>query len=65
MHQTQHVPAWYVSGIQDPLGDPATVAAYRETFPWIDIDVLEGAGQLLFFQKFQELIPRIAESAHS
>ena len=65
VHATQHIPAWYVSGSQDPLGDPSTIAAYRETFPWIDIDVMEDAGQLLFFQKFEELIPRIAESAQT
>lgn len=57
------VPAWFVSGMQDPLGDPVTIASYREAYPWIEIEVIEDAGQLLFFQQFEYLIPRIAESA--
>lgn len=64
VRQTSDVPAWFVSGMQDPLGDQATIAAYREVYPWIDIEVVEDAGQLLFFQQFENLIPRIAKSAH-
>lgn len=64
VRKTRDVPGWYISGLQDPLGDPATIAAYREAFPWIEIDVIEDAGQLLFFQCFQQLIPRIAETVH-
>ncbi len=62
VQQTKDIPAWYVSGDEDPLGDPATIAAYREAYPWINIEVVDNAGQLLFYQKFEELIPRIAES---
>jgi pimeloyl-ACP methyl ester carboxylesterase/DNA-binding CsgD family transcriptional regulator len=56
-------PTWFVSGLQDPLGDAATIAAYRERFPWINIEVVEDAGQLLFFQQYKNLIPRFAEAA--
>ena len=55
-------PTWFVSGLQDPLGDAATIAAYRERFPWINIEVVEDAGQLLFFQQYKNLIPRFAEA---
>ena len=56
-------PIRFVSGLQDPLGDAATIAAYRERFPWINIDVIEDAGQLLFFQKYRELVPQFADAA--
>lgn len=56
-------PIRFVSGLQDPLGDAATVAAYRDRFPWIDIDVVEDAGQLLFFQKYRDLVPDFARAA--
>ncbi len=57
------IPTWFVSGLQDPLGDLGAIAAYRERFPWIAIDVIEDGGQLLFFQHFQSLIPKIADAA--
>lgn len=62
VRETKDIPAWYVSGNEDPLGDPATIAAYREAYPWIQIEVVENAGQLLFFQHFDHLVPRIADS---
>lgn len=43
--------------------DIATIAGYRETCPWINVEVLPNAGQLLLFQHFETLIPRIAEAA--
>lgn len=59
----RNTPIRFVSGLQDPLGDAATIAAYRERFPWIHIDVAEDAGQLLFFQKYRELVPQFAAAA--
>lgn len=59
----RNTPVWFVNGLQDPLGDAATIAAYRERFPWINIEVVEDAGQLLFFQKYRDLIPRFSEAA--
>ncbi len=58
----RNTPTWFISGLQDPLGDIATIAAYRERFPWISIEVVENAGQLLFFQKYRDLIPKFAEA---
>ena len=65
VRRTRSTPSWFVSGLQDPLGDPATIAAYREAFPWIRIEVIEDAGQLIFFQKFRLIVPRMAEFAHA
>jgi len=65
VRRTRDTPAWFVSGLQDPLGDPATIAAYREVFPWIQIEVIEKAGQLIFFQEFRRLVPRIARFVHA
>ncbi len=61
--RVRETPAWYCSGTQDPLGDPSVIAAYRETYPWLEIEVRQNAGQLLFFQQFEYLIPKIAAAA--
>ncbi|MGB7316389.1 MAG: LuxR C-terminal-related transcriptional regulator [Planktotalea sp.] len=55
---------WFVNGGQDPATDIATIAEYRETYPWIDIEVISDAGQLLIFQEYDTLLPRIAAAAH-
>ncbi len=56
-------PTWFVNGLEDPTFDAATIADYRDHFPWITIDVVAGAGQLLIYQLYPELIPRIAQAA--
>ncbi|MEP5153006.1 helix-turn-helix transcriptional regulator, partial [Planktotalea sp.] len=48
---------WFVNGAQDPATDIATIAEYREAYPWIDIDAIPDAGQLLIFQHYETLIP--------
>ena len=54
---------WFVNGGQDPATDIATISEYRETYPWIDIEVILDGGQMLVFQHFDTLIPRIAAAA--
>lgn len=54
---------WFVNGGQDPATDIATIARYRETYPWIDIEVIPDAGQILIYQHYDTLIPRIAAAA--
>lgn len=56
---------WFVNGGQDPATDIATIAQYRETYPWIDIEVIRDAGQMLIFQHYDTLIPRIAAAARN
>lgn len=54
---------WCVNGGQDPATDIATIAEYREAYPWINIEVIPDAGQLLVFQHYETLIPRITAAA--
>ncbi len=54
---------WFVNGGQDPATDIATIAEYREVYPWIDIEVMPDAGQMLIYQHYDDLIPKIAAAA--
>lgn len=56
-------PTWFINGGQDPSSDVATIAQYREAFPWIKIEVITDAGQLLIYQQFETVIPKLAEAA--
>lgn len=63
LHKSKDTPIWFVNGMEDPLYDSATIAAYREQYPWINIETVEQGGQLLIFLQYKMLIPRIAEAA--
>ncbi len=65
MHQAKGIKTWFINGIEDPSTDAATIAEYRDAYPWIDIQVLPNAGQMLIYSKFTEVIPRIAEAARA
>lgn len=65
MHNCAGTKMWCVNGAQDPATDVATIAEYREAYPWIDIEVIPEAGQLLIFQHYADLIPRIATAARA
>ncbi len=56
---------YLVNGAQDPSMDVATIAEYREAYPWIDIDVIPNAGQMLIYQHYDAVIPRIAQAARN
>lgn len=56
-------PTWFVNGGEDPASDIATIAECREAFPWIDIEVIANAGQMLIFQHFESVIPKLAAAA--
>lgn len=56
-------PTWFVNGLEDPAYDVGTIADYRESYPWIDIEVVPNAGQMLIYQHFMDLIPRVAKCA--
>ncbi len=53
----------FINAAQDPSMDVATNAEYREAYPWIDIEVIPDAGQLLIYQHYDTVIPRIAKAA--
>lgn len=54
---------WFISGAEDPAADIATIAEYRESYPWVDIEVIQNAGQLLIYQHYEMVIPRLADAA--
>ena len=59
------VRTWFMCGAQDPMMDIAAIAAYRETYPWIDIEVIQNAGQMLIYQHYDMIIPRLAKAARA
>ncbi|OJI94493.1 hypothetical protein LY10_01468 [Planktotalea frisia] len=64
LRATQKTKTWFVNGVEDPVVDVATVAEYREAYPWIEIEVVQNAGQMLLYQHFEMLLPRVAKAAH-
>lgn len=65
MVQCKDTEMCFINGAQDPSMDVATIAEYREAYPWIDIEVIPDAGQLLIYQHYGAVIPRIAKAARS
>jgi DNA-binding CsgD family transcriptional regulator/pimeloyl-ACP methyl ester carboxylesterase len=63
VHATKTIRTWFVIGAEDPATDIATIAAYREAYPWIEIEVVQNAGQMLIFQHYDTLLPRLADAA--
>lgn len=53
----------FINGAQDPSMDVATIAEYREAYPWIEIEVIPEAGQLLLYQHFEHVIPMVSKAA--
>ncbi len=62
MDQIKETKTWFINGAEDPATDVATIAEYREAYPWIDIDVIANAGQMLVYQHYDALLRRIADS---
>lgn len=65
MQATRRIPTWFMIGSEDPATDISTIAAYREAYPWIEIEVVQNGGQMLIFQHFGTILPRLAEAAHN
>jgi hypothetical protein len=63
LRATRETKTWFVNGVEDPAMDAALVGQYREAYPWIEIEVIENAGQMLLFQHFDMLLPRVAAAA--
>ncbi|MEP4197745.1 MAG: LuxR C-terminal-related transcriptional regulator [Aliishimia sp.] len=61
----KETPTWFVNGTEDPASNVVSLSQYREVYPWIDIEAVPNAGQLMLFQNYADLIPRIANSAHA
>ncbi|WP_298361633.1 LuxR C-terminal-related transcriptional regulator [uncultured Litoreibacter sp.] len=63
MQNCAQTKVWFVNGGQDPATDIATIAEYRDSYPWIDIEVIPDAGQMLIYQHYEYLIPKIATAS--
>lgn len=64
MIAAQGIKTWFVNGGEDPATNVATISEYRDAYPWIDIEVIPNAGQLLIYQHYQSLLPKVAEAAN-
>ncbi|WP_298862215.1 LuxR C-terminal-related transcriptional regulator [uncultured Sulfitobacter sp.] len=63
MLRAKDVPTSFINGNDDPSTDVVTIAEYRETYPWIEIEIIPEAGQLLIYQHFDTVIPKLADAA--
>lgn len=54
----------FINGGDDPATNVATISEYRDAYPWIDIEVIPNAGQLMIYQHYESLLPRVAEAAN-
>ncbi len=63
MFAIEGIKTWFVNGGEDPATDVATISDYRDAYPWIDIEVIPNAGQLLVYQHYGTLLPKIADAA--
>ena len=60
---TQNIPVQIFLAEEDPTVDLDSIPKLRVAYPWIQIDVLDKAGLALIYQKFEILIPLMAEAA--
>ena len=65
LKQCEAIKTWFINGAEDPATDIATIAEYREAYPWIKIEVVPNAGQMLIYQHYETLIPRMAKAARA
>ena len=56
-------PTRFINGGNDPATAIAKIAEYREAYPWVDIQVVPDAGQLLIYQHYKKLILQLAQAA--
>jgi len=55
------IPVFYLNGLQDPQVPAETLREFQQKHPWINFQIHEDAGQLVFFLKWPEIIPLIEE----
>ena len=63
LRATKNTKTWFMNGAEDPAMDIATIAEYRDAFPWIDIEVVPNTGQMLLYQHYEILLPKVAAAA--
>ena len=60
---TRHIPVRIFLAEEDPTMDLSALPKLKTIYPWIEFDVMAQAGLALMFQKYNELVPVIAEAA--
>lgn len=63
MISAKATPTRFINGTEDPCYDAAVLAAYRDSYPWIDIDVMQNAGQLMIYKQYAHVLPILADAA--
>lgn len=63
MTSAKATPTRFINGAEDPTQDTSVIAAYRDVYPWIDIEVVHNAGQLLIYKHFAYVLPILADAA--
>lgn len=63
MYAIRDTPTQILFGEQDPTIDLSFIEQIHTAYPWIDLQVIEGTGQFLIFQRYEDLIPLIAQAA--
>ncbi len=53
------VPLTYMNGLHDPQVPPENLREFMRDFPWIEFELHEDCGQLLFFRKWPEVLDRV------
>ena len=49
-------PVFFMNGMDDPQVPPATLQDFKNDYDWIDYRVFEGAGQLMFFRHWPDVL---------
>ncbi|MCR5856676.1 alpha/beta fold hydrolase [Mesorhizobium sp. J428] len=57
--RTCTVPIRLLQGADDPQAHPDTVREWQQSFPNLDIEIVEDAGQLLFFQHWRRVLAEL------
>lgn len=60
----RETPTRSINGMEDPALASDTLGHIREAYPWIAFELVEDAGQLLIYQHFGDVIPKVAKAAH-
>ncbi|SOC03318.1 LuxR C-terminal-related transcriptional regulator [Rhodobacter maris] len=53
------LPVVFVNGATDPIAPPATIAEFRADYPWITFELLQDAGQFVFFRHWGRLFAHL------
>lgn len=62
---TQQIPTQLFIAAEDPTVDINAIPTLQEAYPWISFDIVQNAGLALMYQKYDMLIPLMADAAQN